>query len=76
MSSVAAYSAMTVYIISDAELYIFNKFTALQRGINCPKIQNEANFSDGMLPQRSPRAQKRGSESSESRYVRKLQVDF
>ena len=57
MSSVAAYSAMTVYIMSGAELHIFNNFPALEKGINCPKIQNEGNFNDGMLPQRSPRAQ-------------------
>ena len=60
MSSVAAYSAMTVYIMSDPEIHIFNKFTALKKGINCPKIQNEVNFSDGMLPQRSPRVQRKG----------------
>ena len=53
MSSVAAYSAMTVYIMSDAKVHIFNKFTALKKGINCPKFQNETNFSDDMLPQRS-----------------------
>ena len=41
MSSEAAYSAMTVYIISDAKLHTFNKFTALKKGINCPKIPNE-----------------------------------
>ena len=41
MSSEAAYSAMTVYIMSDAKLHIFNKFTALKKGINCSKIQNE-----------------------------------
>ena len=59
MSSMAAYSTMTVYIMSDAELHIFIKFTALKKGINCQKIQNEANFSDSMLPQRSPRAQRK-----------------
>ena len=59
MSSVAAYTAMTVYIMSDAELHIFDKFTALKKGINRPKIQNETNLSDGMLPQRSPRAQRK-----------------
>ena len=59
MLSVAAYSAMTVYIISDAELHILNKLTALKKGIDCPKIQNGANFNDGMLPQRSPRAQRK-----------------
>ena len=36
MSSVAAYSAMTVYIMPGAELHIFNKFTALKKGINGP----------------------------------------
>ena len=56
MSSLAAYSAMTVYIMSGADLHIFNKFKALMKGIHCPKIQNEANFSDGMLFQMSPRA--------------------
>ena len=59
VSSVTAYTAMAVYIMSDAELHIFNKSTALKKGINCPKIQNECNFSDGMLPQRSPRAQRK-----------------
>ena len=56
MLSVAAYSAMTLFIMSNAELHIFEKFTALKKGINCPNIQNEVDFSDGMLPQRSPRA--------------------
>lgn len=56
MSSVAATSAMTVYIMSDAELHIFYKFTAVKKCRNCPKIQNEANFSDGTLPQRAPQA--------------------
>ena len=59
MSSEAAYSAMTIYIMSDAKLHIFNKFTALKKGFNCPKIQNETNLSDDMLPQRSPRAQRK-----------------
>ena len=59
MSSVAAYSAMTVYIISGAELPTFNKFTALKKGINCSNIHHEASFSDGMLPQRSLRAQRK-----------------
>ena len=58
MSSVAAYSAMTVYIMAVAELHIFNMFnncfTAPKKGINCLKIQNETNFSDDMLPQMSP----------------------
>ena len=56
MLSVAANSAMALYIMSDEELHIFDKFTALKKGINCQKIQNESDFSDGMLPQRSPRA--------------------
>ena len=59
MSSVAAYSAMTVYIMSDAKYHISNKFTELKKGINCPKIQNETNLSDDMLPQRSPPAQRK-----------------
>ena len=59
MSSVAAYSTMTVYIVSGAALDIFNKFSAVKNGINCPKIQNEGNFSDGMFLQRSPRAQRK-----------------
>ena len=59
MSSEAAYSAMTVNIMSDAKLHIFYKFTAQKKGINCPKIQNETNLSDDMLPQRSPRAQRK-----------------
>ena len=59
MSSVAAYSAMAVYILPGAELHIFNKVTALKKGINGPKIQNEGNFSECMLPQRSPRAQRK-----------------
>ena len=48
MSSVAVYSAMTVYIMLDAELHTFNKFAVLNKGINCPKIQTEANFSEGI----------------------------
>ena len=36
MSPVAAYSAMTVYIMPGAELHIYNKFPALKKGINCP----------------------------------------
>ena len=60
MSSEAAYSAMTVYIMSDAKLHISNKLTALKKGINCPKIQNATNLSDDVPPQRSPRAQERG----------------
>ena len=59
MSSGAAYSARTFYITSDAELHILNKFKALKNSINCQKIQNEADFNDGMLPQRSPRAQRK-----------------
>ena len=66
MSSVAAYSAMTVYIMSDAKLLIFNKFTALKKGINSSKIQNEANLSDDILPQRSPRAQRMSQERTAS----------
>ena len=55
MSSVPAYSAMTVYIMSDAELHIFNKLTALKKGIDCPKVQNESNFSDGCIVVLRPR---------------------
>ena len=60
MSFVAAYSAMTLYIMSDAELHIFDKFAALKKSINCPKIQNEANFSDSMLLQSSRKHKERG----------------
>ena len=75
MSFVAAYSAMTLYIMSDAELHIFDKFTALKKSINCPKIQNEANFSDGMLLQSPRKHKERGWESSESGKDSKLQVN-
>ena len=39
MSSVAGYSAMAVYILSDAELHISKKLTALKKGINISKVQ-------------------------------------
>lgn len=39
MSSVAGYSAITIYILSDAELHISKKLTALRKGINILKVQ-------------------------------------
>ena len=42
--------------------------------MNFPKIQNEANFSDGMLPQKPHEHKERGSEGSESGYDSKVQV--
>lgn len=39
MSSVAGYSAMAIYILSDAELHISKKLTALKKGINISKVQ-------------------------------------
>ena len=38
-SSVAGYSAMAVYILSDAELHISKKLTAIKKGINISKVQ-------------------------------------
>ena len=71
MSSVAAYSAMTVYKMPGAELHIFNKFTALKKCINGPKIQDEGNFSEACFLKDPREHKERGSESSESGYYRK-----
>ena len=46
MSSVAGYSAMAVYILSDAELRISKNLTALKKGINISKVQFLARLDD------------------------------
>ena len=79
MSSVAVYSAMTVFIMSDAELHIFYKFVIFILSLISLLLSRRYKLSK-MRPVsviacffKDPGEHKeRGSESSESRYDSKL----